>query len=175
MSKRITKIMAANAALNMARLYLNDELEKAKEELSAYATCVVYALVPKDVIDVTEKYEKYVDGLHSVLFYAFDNNVKLQDAYATINCVVPHGSDYLEVDVATYKKLMKLKKVVINLDDKRRKFRDELKNALYSLGTKEKIEKTLPNALKYLDFEESEKKSLPVSNYTNLQQIISKL
>lgn len=175
MSKRITKIMAANAARDMAKMYLKDELEKAKEELSTYATHIVYALVPKEVLEVTEKYKDFVDDLHSVLFYAYDNNVKLNDAYVSIKCAVPHGSDYLEVDVVTYKNLMKLKRVVINLDDKRNKFREELKSALFSLGTREKIDKTFPNALKYLDFGESEKKSLPVSNYTNLQQIISKL
>lgn len=175
MSKRITKLMAANAARDMAKMYLKDELDKAKDELSNYATHVVYALVPKEVIDVTEKYKEFVDGLHSVLFYAYDEGVKLNDAYATIKCAVPHGSDYLEVDVVTYKNLMKLKRVVINLDDKRNKFREELKGALYSLGTKDKIEKTFPNALKYINFGEIEKKSLPVSNYTNLQQIITKL
>lgn len=167
--------MAENAARDMAKMYLKDEIEKAKEELSIYATNVVYALVPKEVIEVTEKYKNHVDGLHSVLFYAYDENVKLNNAYATIKCAVPHGSDYLEVDVVTYRNLMKLKSVIIKLDEKRNKFREEMKNALYSLGTKEKIEKTFPNALKYIHFAEVEKKSLPVSNYTNLQQIITKL
>ena len=175
MGKRITKLMAEKAAINIAKMYLKDELEEANKRLTNYATSIVYALVPKEVLDVTAKYKDNFIVVHTILFYAFDEGVKQKDLYATVKCDVPNGSDYLAVDMVTYKNLMEIKKEILNIDDKRSKFREELKSALFSLGTREKIEKTFPNALKYIDFGEVEKKSLPVSNYTNLQQIINKL
>lgn len=175
MRKRITKIMALNAASDMAKMYLRDEKKKACVELSTYATSVVYALIPKEVLDTTKKYSNYIYGSFSTGFFAYSEGIRLSAVYTPIGCKVPSGCDMLEVDEDTYKKLATLKATIVKLDDKRAKFREETKNALYSLGTRDKIETIFPNAIKYIDFGDDVKKSLPVSNYTNLQQIITKL
>lgn len=175
MSKRITKIMAVNAASAMAKMYLRDELKQAKEELSNYATSIVYALVPKEVLEISQKYKDYIYGSFSTGLFAYSDDIRQSAIYTTIGCRIPSGCDMLEVDETTYKKLAKLKKSVVHIDDKRAKFREEMKNALYSLGTKENIEKTFPNAMKYIDFGEEKKKTLPVSNYTMLQNIMTTL
>ena len=175
MAKRITKIMAVNAASAMAKMYLRDEIKKAAQELSTYATNVIYARVPKEVLETTKKYPDYIYGSFSSGFFAYSEGIRLSAVYTPIGCRVPSGCDMLEVDENTYKKMAALKNSIVKLDNKRAKFREETKNALYSLGTKDKIEKTFPNAIKYIDFGDDEKKPLPVSNYTNLQQIITKL
>lgn len=175
MAKRITKLMAVNAASEMAKMYLRNEKKKACEELTTYATNVVFALIPKEVLDTTKKYSDYIYGSFSTGFFAYSEGIRLSAVYTPIRCKVPSGCDMLEVDNDTYKKLAELKTSIVKLSDKQAKFREETKNALYSLGTKDKIEKVFPNAIKYIDFGCEEKKSLPVSNYTNLQQIITTL
>lgn len=94
--------------------------------------------------------------------------------YVSSNIINPLGErKVFFIDNKTYNELKIILDKRRNLLNRKKEYKKDVSEALWALRTKRKIEKSFPEALPYLDFDDGKNNSsLPVSKYEELRKLL---
>lgn len=173
MNRRITKIMAIDAAARMKREVFGKKIEKAQYNLYSVIEQLVRKYLPKPVILCVNEYSLYFNccTCADVTQVVQDGNGTYRKRYIRgfLSFKVPSNT-LVTVDAEEYKAVEGLYRNLKDLEKKRDDFGSEIQSALLSLKTEKAINESLPEAIKYIDFPDI--KSLPSPIYSNLRAML---
>lgn len=169
--KRIGKILAQEIAFSMANDTIGKEIIKIEEQISSKSYTIAVSTVPKEVMAFYLKYPQYTNTCGSVAFRYGTST----DKYATLTDSIPaeHGNrPYIDLHVLDYEWISNKKIEIKELQDKKTKMVNQIKQTLLHLATPKRIKESFPEAYEYME-EESETCTAIALPIEELQELLA--
>lgn len=152
MSKRITKAMAEDAAIELTKIAFDKKVEKAEKDRLALAKHLVEKYIPAPVLQCAKEYLGCYDHQRRVEFtteglghYGY-KWLYLDYEHPKFNQICLSKSDFDSYDKAD--------KLYDDLKNARDNYKDEVTNAIFNLRTERNVAELFPEALPFLNFTE---------------------
>ncbi len=168
--KRLCKAECEYAAEELAKIAFDKKIDEVREKQKKNGDMLIKLLIPQPLLLLSRDYAEY--------FIDKENRIPIRSRATTwsdtINCpandINPFGGrKVFLVDDKLYKEIQKVRDEKRTLRRKRENYKTEVTDALYTLRTKRRIEESFPEALPYLNFEET---NLPAPKFDNLRSLL---
>ena len=152
MSKRITKAMAEDAAIELTKIAFDKKVEKAEKDRLALAKHLVEKYIPAPVLQCAKEYlgcyyyQRRVEFTTEGLGHYGYKWLYLDYDHPMFNQICLSKSDFDSYDKAD--------KLYDDLKNARDNYKDEVTNAIFNLRTERNVAELFPEALPFLNFTE---------------------
>ena len=152
---------AAQKAANEIVEPLRIKSDNVQKELSDFLIKTYLDSLPKEVVDLFQKYPRYLDKTVSCRV----SGVGINDEYRSLGIAIPSEDGWsptLNLNQKDAKEYLKLSDACETAKKKWTNTQEEIYNTLLTLGTHKKIGEVMPNALRFL----------PEANKSNTQLVL---
>lgn len=168
--KRLTKAEWGYAAEELAKLAFDKKIEKATEKLRRMGDGLIGLLIPMPLLTCLREYEVYFTDKSRRIPVRSRATTWSDVIYCPTNDINPLGERKIFlIDDKVYKDVQRLREEERSLRRNKENYKTEVTDALYVLRTKRRIEESFPEALPYLNFDET---NLPAPKFDNLRSLL---
>lgn len=152
MSKRITKTMAEDAAAELTKIAFDKKILKAKGDLLQLAEHFVHKYIPEEVREVGVIYLDAYDHERRAEFTT-EGLGGYEYKYITLSYEHPRFKR-IQLSIEDWRSLDKADKHLRDMENARKKYKDDVTNAIFNLRTERNVTDQFPEALPFLNFTE---------------------
>lgn len=177
-TRRITKSMAENASVVMAKKAYDSKIADLRKQIAIEIEALVIKYIPAPVIACAKEFPSY---FHTYNQASIAKMVSTEGGYehrsswinADITIPIPSSCDDIVVSEKEYNDVKMIYDKITSLKKEREELADKLCNTLISLRTDKNIMEQFPEAMKYIEF--PVEKNLPAPVLNDLRSIIGAL
>ena len=167
MAKRITRVMADDAARKLAKIAYGQKIIDARKERKDFGDYLIKKYIPKPVLDCCNEFGDYFEKFNAFFVTAFVDDWNMR---REVPCNISNPTrKYIIAEKQDIFRDKELSTKIYDLEQLYNDYIGKVSDALYCLKSEVKIKEFFPEALPYLDFSET---NLPSTNYSNLRQLL---
>lgn len=154
MSKQVTRLMADEAAKQLAEIAFGEKAKAAHIAECEFGDYIINKYIPGPVLAVGKEFDSYFldKGKYVQCVSEYPNGVSVSLGSNIIN---PLPRKYLTINCEDFKQAKKLKSNYNNLVQDKSNYEGQVSDALVQLKTFKRIKEHFPEALPYLNFSDS--------------------
>lgn len=171
--RRINKEDCSNAARKLSNIAFDKKIDEIDEELKVIGDKLINSYIPKPLMALSKEYsDLFVDKNCIIPVRSEQGGYRSDTYFVQSNIVNPFGGRLVfSIDNKTYNELKILEDKRMNLINCKQRYKENVSKALWVLRTKRNIERSFPEALPYLDFDDG-KSNLPAPKYEALRNLL---
>lgn len=152
MAKRLTREMADGAAEKLAEIAFDKKIKKVKEEMTKFGDELVKKYVPAPILALGQEYASYFPDRSNNI--QFTSETAPSYHYSGLPCTMsnPIYRKVFVLDNDDYKKGHGLKRQYEDLCSDKRKYKNDVSDALMQLKSEKRITEQFPEAIPFLYF-----------------------
>lgn len=170
MNRRITRVIAGEAADAIAAAKYNEHLSELHQGLSLFAESMIKKYIPYPVRAIALEYPSYFELTSYVLISAVNpaNQYGLKFNWLGVETTVqiPKSCKYITVSCEDFLDFKKLYDKYNRVQENKKMFLEDCYKALIAIGSESKLKQDFPAAIPYVKFPEVVQ--LPSKSYSDL-------
>ncbi len=174
MNRRITRVIAGEAADKMAAAKYNQKLDALHIDMATLAELYIKNYIPSPVRAVVEEYPNYFETTRLVLFSAIHPNNQYGLKMHWLSCEqslpLPKSCKYVVISYEDYQQFKTVADRYCRMQDKKNAFHHDCEKALIAIGQEKKLKEQFPAAIPYVEFPEVVQ--LPAVKYDELNKAV---
>lgn len=170
MNRRITRVIAGEAADAIAAAKYNEKLGELHQDLSLIAESMIKKYLPYPIRAIVLEYPSYFETTKYVLFSAVNPanqyGMKFNWLGIEVNMQIPKSCKYITMSCEDFLSFKKLHDKYSRVQENKKMFLEDCYKALVAIGSESKLKEQFPAAIPYVNFPEVVQ--LPAKVYSDL-------
>lgn len=165
MAKQVTRLMADEAAKQLASQVFDKKIELAEQAERQFGDDLIKKYIPAPILAVGMEYSSYFVNKAQYLGFATSFGGHIQS-----NIVNPISNKYIQIESEDYKQAKALINTRQNLQSDKENYISKVSDALLQLKSFKRIKENFPEALPYLNFAET---TALIPQFTELRALLN--